>query len=69
MKLRILQDFSYSHNGYALMPYTAGTEVDTDDAEFVRVATTDGRAGVPNEKAEKQIANKARKAAPENKSH
>lgn len=68
MKLRILQDFSYSHNGYTLTPYAAGAEVDTDDAEFARVATTEGWAGVPNEKAEKPIPNKARKAAPENKS-
>jgi hypothetical protein len=67
MKIRIIQDFNYSHNGYTLTQYAAGTEVDTDDAEFARVTTTEGWASVPNEKADKAPANKARKAAPENK--
>jgi len=66
MKLKITKDFPFAHNGYDVRQYTAGSEVETDDAEFVAVSTREGWAEAidqADDKAEK----KAKKAAPENK--
>lgn len=68
MKLIVKQDFSYSTNGYTLVAYAAGTELDTEDRGLIEVALAEGWAVSPAEKAEKAAPeNKARKSAPENK--
>ena len=67
MKLTITQDFTYWHNGCNRADYVAGETVDATDDEMIEVATREGWAQVPTEKATKPPANKARKAAPENK--
>lgn len=67
MKLIAKQDFSYSTNGYTLVPYMKGQEFETDHAELIEVSVREGWAESPTEKADKAPANKARKAAPENK--
>lgn len=69
MKLIAKKDFSYSTNGYTLVHYPVGAEIDTDHPELIAVSLAEGWAESPTEKAEKAPANKARKAAPENKSH
>lgn len=66
-KLSIKEAFTYFHKGYDRKDYVAGQEVDTDDNEFAAVATGEGWA-IDGEKAAKPPQNKARKAAPENKS-
>ena len=68
MKLTAIKDFSFSTDGIRLTAYAAGTEIDTDHAELIEVSVREGWAASPTEKAEKAPANKARKAAPENKS-
>lgn len=67
MKLIAKQDFSYSTNGYELVPYAKGQEFETDHAELIEVSVREGWAESLTEKADKAPANKARKAAPENK--
>jgi hypothetical protein len=69
MKLHIKKDFAYWHGGVKRADYAAGQEVDADDQEMIAVALAEGWAtdGVPAEKADKPVSNKARKAAPENK--
>jgi len=67
MKLIAKQDFSYSTNGYTLVPYAKGVEFETDHAELIAVSVREGWAECATEKADKPVANKARKAAPENK--
>ena len=67
MKLTVKQDFSYSTNGYTLVAYAAGTEVETEDRGMIEVAVAEGWAVSPTEKAQKPASNKAHKAAPENK--
>lgn len=67
MKLIAKKDFAFSLNGIHLTAYAAGTEIDTDHAELIQVSVREGWAESPTEKAEKAPANKARKAAPENK--
>lgn len=68
MKLTAKKDFSYSTDGIHLTAYTQGQEIDTDHAELIEVSVREGWAASPTEKADKPVANKARKAAPENKS-
>ena len=68
MKLTALKDFSFSTDGCTLVAYAAGTEIDTDHAELIQVSLAEGWTESPTEKASKPVANKARKAAPENKS-
>ena len=69
MKITIKQDFTYWHGGCNPVAYAAGAEVEASDQEMIDVAIAQGWAvsGVPIEKAVKAPANKARKAAPENK--
>ena len=67
MKLIVKQDFSYSTNGYTLVPYAAGTELETENAGLIEVALAEGWAVSPTEKALKPPQNKALKSAPENK--
>lgn len=64
MKLIAKQDFSYSTNGYTLVPYAKGQEFETDHAELIEVSMREGWAESPTKKAP---ANKALKAAPESK--
>lgn len=68
MKLYITKDFTFWHKGYEPVNYIAGSEVETDDQEFAEVSLREGWADSPTEKADKPVANKARKSAPENKS-
>ena len=67
MQITILKDFAYFHGGCNRADYVAGETVDATDDEMIEVATREGWAQVPTEKATKPPANKARKAAPENK--
>jgi hypothetical protein len=67
MKLIAKKDFSYSTDGCTLVAYAAGTEIDTDHQGLIEVSLAEGWAESPTEKADKAPANKARKAAPENK--
>jgi hypothetical protein len=67
MKLIAKKDFSFSTDGCTLVAYPAGTEIETDHAELIEVSVREGWAESPTEKADKAPANKARKAAPENK--
>ena len=67
MKLIAKKDFSYSTNGIHLVAYASGTEIDTDNSGLIEVSLAEGWTESPTEKAEKPVANKARKAAPENK--
>lgn len=67
MRLAISKDFTYFHGGCNPVGYQAGTEVEADDPEMIGVALAEGWAVSPTQKAEKAPANKARKAAPENK--
>ena len=43
-KLKIKTSFPYYHKGYERKDYVEGQEVDTDDEEFVSVATKEGWA-------------------------
>lgn len=67
MKLTAIKDFTFSTDGIHLTAYEKGAEIDTDHAELIEVSVREGWAMSPTEKAEKPVANKARKAAPENK--
>ncbi len=67
MKLTAIKDFFYSTDGYTLVDYPKGTEFETDHAGLIEVSLAEGWAVSPTEKAENPVANKARKAAPENK--
>ena len=62
-KLIIARSFRYSHNGYSFVEYAEGSQVETEDAEFVRVATGEGWA----KEATAPRAKKDKGAAPENK--
>ncbi|MBR7747454.1 hypothetical protein [Undibacterium baiyunense] len=44
MKIIILQDFTYWHNGCNRVDYVAGDEIDTEDSEMVSVAVGEGWA-------------------------
>ena len=68
MKLTAKKDFSYSTDGINLVAYAKGDEIDTDNAGLIEVSLAEGWTEAPTEKADKPVANKARKAAPENKS-
>lgn len=65
MQLKIIKDFDFAHRGVEIRSYTAGETIETDDAEFIEVATAEG--WIEGLKADKPAVNKARKAAPENK--
>lgn len=74
MKLKINQDFAYTHRGYERREYAAGEVVDVDDQEMIDVATGEGWAAPADEPAQKEPPDqgtppegKAKKAAPENK--
>lgn len=61
MKLIATQDFSWAHRGCDVEHFKNGQEIETDDADLVRVA-------VEQEKwAKKAPDNKGQKNAPENK--
>ena len=64
MKLIAKKDFSYSTDGIHLVAYAAGTEIDSDHAGLIEVSQAEGWTESPTKKAP---ANKALKAAPENK--
>ena len=51
MKLIAKQDFSYSTNGYTLVFYVKGTEIETDHAELIEVSLREGWAESSSEKA------------------
>jgi hypothetical protein len=67
MKLIAKKDFSYSTDGCTLVAYSAGTEIDTDNQGLIEVSLAEGWTESPTKKADKAPANKAIKAAPENK--
>lgn len=61
MKLKITQDFKFAHRGVEVREYAADTEVETDDAELVEIATREGWAEPADD--ETQAAAKPAKAA------
>jgi hypothetical protein len=63
VKLKVVADFLFAHGGHAVRKYEAGQEIETDDADLVRVATAEGWA----KDAAAPRSSKSRGAAPENK--
>lgn len=66
MKIEVTKDFAFAYGGTDVVRYVAGETVDVPD-ECGELAIAEGWAIAPGEKAAKPAANKARKAAPENK--
>jgi hypothetical protein len=66
MQIEVIKSFVYAYRGHELVGYSAGETVDVPD-ECAELAIAEGWAVAPGEKAAKPAANKARKAAPENK--
>lgn len=62
-RIRIKTEFSFSDNGYTLVPYTAVGQVVEVSEECARVALTEGWATAGDQPEEVQ----AHAAAPENK--
>jgi hypothetical protein len=62
-KLQILQSFRFAHGGHTVREYEAGAEIETDDPDLVRVATSEGWA----KDAAAPRSSKSKGAAPENK--
>lgn len=66
MNLRIKKTFLFAHDGIRVVEYVAGTEVETDDEELVKVSTDEKWAElVGHQDAAKTP--KAKDKAPENK--
>jgi pseudouridine-5'-phosphate glycosidase len=67
MQMQILKSFAFAYGGTDVVHYTAGETVDVS-TECAELAIAEGWAA-PDDgaKAAKPAANKARKAAPENK--
>ena len=63
MELKANKPFSWAHRGVQIEEFEAGQIIITDDAELIDVSLREGWT----EKAAKPVANKAKKAAPENK--
>lgn len=42
MKFKITKDFKFAHRGVEVKEYTAGGEIETEDADLVSVATREG---------------------------
>jgi hypothetical protein len=42
--LKIIKTFSWAHGGIHITEYAAGSEVETDDADLIEVATREGWA-------------------------
>lgn len=66
MQIEIIKSFAFAYGGTDVVHYTAGETVDVSD-ECAELAIAEGWASAPGVKAAKPAANKARKAAPENK--
>lgn len=66
MQIEVLKSFAFAYGGTDVVHYTAGETVDVSD-ECGELAIAEGWASAPGVKAAKPAANKARKAAPENK--
>lgn len=67
MKLIAKKPFSWAHRGCVVEEFQKDQVIVTDDADLIRVATSEGWAEEEGQKAAKVPENKARKAAPENK--
>jgi len=63
MELKAKKPFSWAHQGVRIEEFQAGQPIETDDADLIAVSLHEGWT----EKADKPAANKAKKAAPENK--
>lgn len=63
MKLKITQTFDFAHRGVEIKTYSAGEEIETDDAELIEVALAQKWAT----KARESRDSKAHGNAPENK--
>ena len=66
MQITIKKTFLWAHQGIHVKEYAEGSEVETDDADMVEVALSEGWATT---EGDDKPAKKARKAAPENKAH
>jgi hypothetical protein len=66
MQIEVIKSFAYAYGGTEVVQYLAGETVDVPD-ECGELAIAEGWATAPGVKAAKPAANKARKAAPENK--
>ena len=67
MQIQVLKSFAYAYGGTDVVHYAAGDSMDVP-AECGELAIAEGWAvAAGGEKAAKPAANKARKAAPENK--
>lgn len=44
VKLKIVKDFPFAHDGIRVEQYLAGTQIDTEDPELVKVAVAEGWA-------------------------
>jgi len=63
MELKAKKPFSWAHQGVRIQEFEAGQTIATEDPELIEVSMREGWT----EKADKPAANKAKKAAPENK--
>lgn len=63
MELKAKKPFSWAHQGVRIEAFEADQLITTDDADLIAVSLDEGWT----EKAHKPAANKAKKAAPENK--
>lgn len=68
MRIEVVKSFAYAYGGTVVVHYAAGDSVDVPD-ECAELAIAEGWATGADggAKAAKPAANKARKAAPENK--
>lgn len=67
MQLKVIKPFSWAHRGCEIEHFAEDDMITTEDKDLIEVATREKWA-VDESKAKSPPANKAKKAAPENKS-
>lgn len=55
MVLTALKAFAWAHRGIDVQRYSAGQAIDTDDADLIAVATTEGWAAPAGESTEQPV--------------
>jgi hypothetical protein len=60
MQLIAKTDFSWAHRGVEIERFEAGQEFETEDADLISVATSEGWAEIAGQKADAPAENKAR---------
>lgn len=47
MKFKVKKDFSWAHRGIDVVAYQAGDDLESDDEDLIKVATTEGWIAKP----------------------